>query len=126
MQCCVTGGTLEKICPQCGARIDVSGVLAESLTDCPVCGAPLESPAAGEIIDVVPVRVDRVDRPREEEFADPFFDAFTRGREGQRPPVYNMEFERMWRGGPSCCSLGCILIVIIFALAIQGLISLFS
>ncbi|MCC6144705.1 MAG: hypothetical protein IT368_12940 [Candidatus Hydrogenedentes bacterium] len=116
---------MEKICPHCGAQIEVSDLLADALVDCPVCGAPLEA-TRSEIIDVVPVRVDRVDRPGDDEPADPFFDAFARGREGTGPRVYNMEFERMWRGGPSCCSLGCIVLVIFFALALKGLISLFN
>lgn len=110
-------------CPYCGASLELTGAPQR----CPGCGRALPGPDDG----VIDIRAAEPERAPEAEVvaAEPVFDDEGYGpSEAYRPQarvrVFRYEGNYADHSG-CCCGLGCFLFIVFFALALQGLASLF-
>lgn len=115
-------------CPNCGARVTVEDASFGSTVLCSRCGASVKmGQHFGDVIDVHAEVLSG-----DQEAAEPAGGAEIVARRppspGSIPPegdarTFTWVYEST-RGGPGCCSCGCLLLLVLFALAVQGFFSL--
>lgn len=119
---------IEMRCPDCGAFVHLHASRAGQRVACPECGARFTaSPGARD--DVIDVEAEVIGGEPEPPEPPPHVRpmppwAGPEPEPGQKPRVYTWQVEQRGSGGSGCCFMGCLLLAVLIALAVQGVFSL--